>query len=267
MKNMKKWCALALSFIVVTSGAVSCGQAENDKEQKQAAITNEKKDKDIFQVLNSENSKEDTEDGSSKELETLQKTVTEKKPSTEKEETSISAKEEHKSSKTSKESNSQKKPSSAQGTLNGSSSTASKKPDTSSKPSNSGNSTKPQKPAHTHEWVAVTKEVHHEATGHYEKVLVKKAWTEKIPIFETVAVEICNTCGADITNVNIPAHVKKHMLAGEDKGGHRTEYKEKQTGTKTIEHPAEYKDKWVEDSKAWTETVTTGYKCSCGAKK
>ena len=145
--------------------------------------------------------------------------------------------------------------------------TTSSKPNKPSKPSNDGNSVKPQKPSHTHKWVAVTKEVYHEATGHYEKVLVKKAWTEKIPIFETVPVEICNTCGADITNVDISAHVKKHMLAGEDKGGHRTEYKKKQTGTKTIEHPAEYKDKWVEDSKAWTETVTTGYKCSCGAKK
>ena len=88
--------------------------------------------------------------------------------------------------------------------------TTSSKPNKPSKPSNDGNSVKPQKPSHTHKWVAVTKEVYHEATGHYEKVLVKKAWTEKIPIFETVPVEICNTCGADAqANVNIPAHVKK----------------------------------------------------------
>lgn len=276
MKNMEKWCALALSFIVATGGIVACGQAENVKEQKQAAITDmkeDKTDKDIFPVSDAETGKEDMQE------ETVQKTTTEKKPSEEKQAASISKKEEKKSTSSSEKSSSQKKPSNNQSTSNTDSVKPEKKPSTSSKPngtskpnkpskpSNDGNSVKPQKPSHTHKWVAVTKEVYHEATGHYEKVLVKKAWTEKIPIFETVPVEICNTCGADITNVDISAHVKKHMLAGEDKGGHRTEYKKKQTGTKTIEHPAEYKDKWVEDSKAWTETVTTGYKCSCGAKK
>lgn len=275
MKNMEKWCALALSFIVATGGIVACGQAENVKDQKQAAITDmkeDKTDKDIFQVSDAETGKEDMHE------ETVQKTTTEKKPSEEKQAASLSKKEEKKPTSSSEKSSSQKKPSNNQSTSNTGSVKLEKKPSTSSKPngtskpnkpskpSNDGNSVKPQKPSHTHKWVAVTKEVYHEATGHYEKVLVKKAWTEKIPIFETVAVEICNTCGADITNVDIPAHIKKHALAGEG-GSHRTEYREKQTGTKIVEHPAEYKDKWVEDSKAWTETVTTGYKCSCGAKK
>ena len=274
MKNMEKWCALALSFIVATGGIVACGQAENVKEQKQAAITDmkeDKTDKDIFPVSDAETGKEDMQE------ETVQKTTTEKKLSEEKQAASISKKEEKKSTSSSEKSSSQKKPSNNQSTSNTDSVKPEKKPSTSSKPngtskpnkpskpSNDGNSVKPQKPSHTHKWVAVTKEVYHEATGHYEKVLVKKAWTEKIPIYETVCLSICNTCGEDITG-NVREHIKKHTLAGEG-GSHRTEYKEKQTGTKTVEHPAEYKDKWVEDSKAWTETVTTGYKCSCGAKK
>ena len=50
---MEKWCALALVFYLATGGIVACGQAENVKEQKQAAITDIKKiktNKDIFPV-------------------------------------------------------------------------------------------------------------------------------------------------------------------------------------------------------------------------
>ena len=91
MKNMEKWCALALSFIVATGGIVACGQAENVKEQKQAAITDmkeDKTDKDIFQVSNAESEKEDIQE------EMVQKMTTEKKPSEEKEAANISTKEE-----------------------------------------------------------------------------------------------------------------------------------------------------------------------------
>lgn len=123
----------------------------------------------------------------------------------------------------------------------------------------------PEKPAHTHSWTAQTKVVHHPATGHNEQVLVKEAWTETIPIYETVAIEVCNTCGADIT-ANPREHIKQHVLAGEG-GSARTEYIQKQTGTDTIHHPAEYTTRWVQDSAAWDETVTTGYKCNCGASK
>ena len=34
-----------------------------------------------------------------------------------------------------------------------------------------------------------------------------------------------------------------------------------------INHPAVTEDRWVVDKAAWSETVTTGYKCSCGATK
>lgn len=123
----------------------------------------------------------------------------------------------------------------------------------------------PEKPAHTHSWTAQTKVVHHPATGHNEQVLVKEAWTETIPIYETVAINVCNGCKANITG-NESSHNKAHMLAGEP-GGWHTEYTQEQTGTDTITHPAEYTTQWVQDSAAWDETVTTGYTCSCGASK
>lgn len=116
-----------------------------------------------------------------------------------------------------------------------------------------------------HSWVKQTKQVHHDAVGHEEKVLVKAAWTEEIPVYETKCLSICNVCGADITG-NTREHTKKHALAGEG-GGYHAEYKKVQTGTKKTEHPAEYTTKWVQDKAAWTETVVTGYTCSCGAKK
>lgn len=124
---------------------------------------------------------------------------------------------------------------------------------------------KPSKPSHTHSWNAQTTVVHHPASGHNEQVLIKEAWTEYKPIYETVCLTICNTCGADITGNPTP-HVKQHALAGEG-AGHHTEYVQKQTGTETIAHPAEYETRWVQDSAAWDETVITGYTCSCGASK
>ena len=124
----------------------------------------------------------------------------------------------------------------------------------------------PEKPAHTHSWTAQTKVVHHPATGHNEQVVVKEAWTETIPIYETVAIDVCNVCKKEILGEEPWEHGKKHALAGEG-AGHHTEYVQRQTGTDTIHHPAEYTTQWIQDSAAWDETVTTGYKCSCGASK
>lgn len=142
--------------------------------------------------------------------------------------------------------------------------TTSQKPSSDARPNNETGE-KPSKPSHTHSWNAQTTVVHHPASGHNEQVLIKEAWTEYKPIYETVAIEVCNTCGADIT-ANHSQHIKQHMLAGEG-GSRRTEYIQKQTGTETIAHPAEYETRWVQDSAAWDETVITGYTCSCGASK
>ena len=138
-----------------------------------------------------------------------------------------------------------------------------------SKPSTGGNSNqgsqKPNTPSHTHNWVQQYKTVHHPEKGHNEQYVVKEAWTESVPIYEEVALTICNTCGADITG-KVNPHIEAHVLNGEN-GSYRTEWKTIQTGTNTINHPAEYGTRYVVDQAAYDEQVPAGFKCSCGAIK
>lgn len=105
---------------------------------------------------------------------------------------------------------------------------------------------------HVHDWQPVVTTVYH------EKKLIKEAWTEVVPIYDDVAVEICGNCGADCTE-NPSEHIKEHMLNGTGKYGCHTEYKQQKTGEEEVYHEAEY-------SEAWTENITT-YKCACGATK
>ena len=162
----------------------------------------------------------------------------------------------------------------ASGTLNSDSNSTSSKNDSTENNSTNNNGTVPNKPndnntsdsnKHTHSWNPITSTVHHEEQGHYENILVSEAWTEEIPIYEEQAREICNGCGADITD-DPYTHNEDHMLNGEA-GGWTTEYVQVQVGTDKITHDAVYESKWIVDKAAWDETVTTGYSCSCGATK
>lgn len=108
---------------------------------------------------------------------------------------------------------------------------------------NSGSS----KPQHTHNWVAQTTTVHHDAqykTVHHDAVVEYR--------------NICNGCGADITGQE-SAHAKDAMLNGNYACG---AWHEEQRIVSNAW------DEQVLVSAAWDETVTTGYKCStCGAVK
>ena len=138
-----------------------------------------------------------------------------------------------------------------------------------SKPSTGGNSNqgsqKPSTPSHTHNWVQQYTTVHHPEKGHNEQYVIKEAWTESVPIYENQIRSICNTCGADITGF-ASEHAEQHMLNGEN-GAHHTEVVQVQTGTNTINHPAEYGTRYVVDQAAYDEQVPAGFKCSCGATK
>ena len=137
-----------------------------------------------------------------------------------------------------------------------SSSSSTKKTETKANNSSSSNSSKPQ---HTHTWVAQTKNVYHEATGHYENKWVEDsaAWDEDVYATKV----ICN-CGAVFDSVEA-------WLQHTDEGCHQGYYVDDvKTGTVHHEATGHNEQKWVQDSAAWTETVTTGYKCSgCGATK
>lgn len=149
---------------------------------------------------------------------------------------------------------------------------------TSSNKSNTGSSSKPSnnnssnssssKPAeHTHNWVAQYKTVNVPEKGHNEQVLVQAAYDEQVPVTEMKAYSICSTCGADITG-NTSAHVKNHLMIGDDKGGYYTEWRETVVGYKTVHHDAVYETRYVVDSPATTKQELTGYKCSgCGKTK
>lgn len=138
----------------------------------------------------------------------------------------------------------------------------------SSKPSNNGSSSNSSKPAeHTHNWVAQYKTVNVPEKGHNEQVLVQAAYDEQVPITEMKAYSICSTCGADITG-NTSAHVKNHVMIGDDKGGDYTEWRETVVGYNTVHHDAVYETRYVVDSPATTKQELTGYKCSgCGKTK
>lgn len=101
-------------------------------------------------------------------------------------------------------------------------------------------------PQHTHNWVPVTKTVHHDAqykTVHHDAVYEERS--------------ICNNCGKDITG-QTTQHMKDSLLSGGQCGSYHSELVQTQAAW----------DEQVLVKAAWDETVTTGYRCSvCGAAK
>ena len=288
---------MAMVFAVASMalvGGVACGVSDKDtaKTEKVEIAENTENNKEESSV--EETTEEVVEEATKEEVKETTKEEVKKEQTKEevkKEQTSNTDKKKEENVKTEKPSkgnsnntssankpstgngtttNSVNKPSTGNGTANKPSTGNSNNnnPNT-NKPSNSGANIKPStpaKPVHTHTWEEVTTTVYHEEQGHYENVVVKEAWTETKPKYETQYRAICNTCGHDITG-NEPSHIKNHMLNGEN-GSYRNEPVKVQVGTETINHPAVTERKWVIDKPAWTEKVVTGYKCSdCGATK
>ncbi len=111
--------------------------------------------------------------------------------------------------------------------------------------SSSGSAGGSSQSAHEHNWVAVTKTVHHDAQ--YKTVHHKGVYEE---------VMVCKDCGAYNPS---RSHIKEHVLSMDNaKGG---------TVSKYVCVSAAY-DEQVLVSAAYDETKTTGYKCSsCGTAK
>ena len=140
-----------------------------------------------------------------------------------------------------------KQPSGGSGSNAGSSSGSSASSGgSSSSGSSSGSSSKPaSKPAHEHDWQPVT-----DRQWVPNIVTVQAAYDE--PIYEYV--EVCS-CGEEFKDGVAAA---EHAMAQES-GRHNSHTEKRQTGTK--HHDA------VTEDQGQYETVTTGYKCSCGATK
>ncbi|MGX8851179.1 hypothetical protein [Amedibacillus sp. YH-ame10] len=143
------------------------------------------------------------------------------------------------------------------------------------KPSNGGssssndNASKPNTPSHEHSWVEQTKQEWIAPATKTEQYVIKDAWTEQKPIMEYLERAICNGCGADITDVITSGGFKAHVKAcPANSGSWRTEWKNIQTGTETINHPAEYGTRTITVQDGYYKTVVTGHKCSgCGKTK
>ena len=130
---------------------------------------------------------------------------------------------------------------------------------------------KEDKPAHKHNWVQKYKTVHHDEVSHNEEYVIKAAWTETVPKYETQMHTFClnPTCGKDLTasGEDIDEHSKAHALKREnDSQGQKPVVV--QVGTETIQHPAVMGTRKVVDKAAYDEQVPDGYQCSeCGARK
>lgn len=121
---------------------------------------------------------------------------------------------------------------------------------------------------HKHSYtIPITETVHHDAIthqedqGHYETVTISEAWDEtKVVGYKSV----CNKCGQDYNG---------SMNHYNTYGCKSTSYTSNVPITEIIHHDAVTEQQWVEnwvtvvDKEAWDETVTVGYKCSCGAKQ
>lgn len=125
---------------------------------------------------------------------------------------------------------------------------------------------------HKHSYtIPITEIVHHDAIthqedqGHYETVTISEAWDEDVYENHTV----CYTCG---NNTIIDGQAGAHQIWHAERG-ETCRYGTASIVVDTIHHPAETKQQWIEnwvtvvDKEAWDETVTVGYKCSCGAKQ
>lgn len=248
MKTKQILMAGALALSMVLSGGMLTGCSNGQKTKDSLDVT--KKDGTTATLTPSEDSAK-TEEEKKDESEVKQE---EKKEETAKADTSnkSNSSESKKNNTASTSSNSNK---------NNSSSSSSKP---SSKPSNnSGSNSSSSKPAeHKHDWVAQYKTVTVPEKGHNEQVLVKDAWDEQVPQYQSVERSICNQCGADITN-NIDAHFKSSW----DCSGYHMELQQVLTGYKTVHHDAVYETRYVVDSPATTKQELVGYKCSCGKTK
>ena len=166
-------------------------------------------------------------------------------------------------------------------------------------PTKAPETTAPTTTAHTHNWVAVTATVHHDATykdvwvqdsaAWDETIVTKEAWDETIvtkeawdePVYVWSAV--CNVCGYHFPLDATSDDIGYHEMVDPGCGGGWYDV-QIQTGTvhheaetTVVHHDAEYTtvhhdatghNEKVVDQAAWDETVTTGYKCSgCGATK
>ena len=247
MKKLGKKLAILAVIGAASIGFVGCGNSTDNPEQTEETTTVE----NVETQENTEQTSQPNENGNNNENNTVSDANNQSNPSNDN-------KTETKTNNNSSNSNSNNtstpnKPTSNTSPTKPNNSSNTSKPSNNAKPSN----TSPKPAQHTHNWVVQTKTINHPATGHNETyyVTVKEAYDEPIYEYHTV----CNKCGEIIDEDPI-------LHCAQCKSSYSN--KDVQVGTKHHDAVKEARTKWVQDKAAWTETITTGYKCSsCGATK
>ena len=245
--------------VLVNGASKSNDIAENNKPVINNKKEDNKKDKDESVVSKENNNAEDKKE----EVKETESNINMPENSTSSNDININNTNKNNSQSSSSNANSNTSNNNSSNTSSNTNSNTSS--NTNSNTSSNTNSNTSNGSTHTHSWNPIIEQVHHDEVGHWEDVVVTPAWTESIPVYEEREVAICNGCGADITS-NIDKHMTDNILAGNMAcTGWHTDYKQIQVGTNNVNHPAVTEKKWVVDKAAWTETVTVGHSCSCGA--
>ena len=232
---MKKRLAIIVTMLMVTVSMAACGGKKDTTADKET-------------VINTETTEEvaETEEPETEELEAAteteepeteavaeQETTGKLESNTSSAENTAAQPSDNNTSKSNR-SNSNSGNKASAGSTASAGTTTSNAGGTTGSSNNTNTSDNSAAPAHVHTWVL------HEGSGHYETQVVKEAWDE--PVYEMQARDICNQCGADLTNADIDKHFKD---SGYSCGGYHAEYIQVQTGT--IHHDAETNQVWVQD--------------------
>ena len=234
---MKKRLAMIVTMLMVTVSMAACGGKKDTTADKKT-------------VINTEATEEvaETEEPETEELEAAteteepeteavaeQETTGKLESNTSSAENTAAQPSDNNTSKSNK-SNSNSGNKASAGSTASAGTTTSNAGGTTGSSNNTNTSDNSAAPAHVHTWVL------HEGSGHYETQVVKEAWDE--PVYEMQARDICNQCGADITD-DPTGHFKNAIKNGLDCGGYHTDWVQVQTGTQ--HHDAETKQVWVQD--------------------
>lgn len=246
MKKMKTWTILLLSLVLTCTFVLTgCGtnESNNPKAQKISEEKNKTTNEDNMEGVADVDSKQPEKESAQVEQEQQNSTTTNKEHTT----TSTDKKTSNKSSSnttTTNEKGTSETPNSTKKETSGVQQTQSTQ---GSSANTSTNNTTTNTQTHTHNWIAQTKTINHEATGHYETKVVEEVYAWRT---------FCNKCGEDITDLGVEGITIHSAVLCES--GYHNDYVVIETKTDQV---------WVVDTPASTETVITGYKCSCGATK
>ena len=241
---MKKRLAMIVTMLMVTVSMAACGGKKDTTADKESVINTEateavaETEEPATEELEAATETEEPETEAVAEQETTGKLENNTASTT----ATTAQTSDNSTTKSNKSSNSGSKAGSSD-TKSSAGSTASAGTTTSNAGGITGNSNNTNTsdnsvaPAHVHTWVL------HEGSGHYETQVVKEAWDE--PVYEMQARDICNQCGADVTN-DPWGHMDASIVDGQETcWAYHTEWVKVQTGT--VHHDAETKQVWVQD--------------------